>query len=260
MDKIVQVERHEGYVILTLTRPQALNALNRDLLAELEEALNWVEQQSDVRALILTGAGEKAFVAGADIKELREVATASQAERLAKRGQRLFTRLEELPIPVIMAVNGFALGGGCELAMSGDVILASEQAKFGQPEVNLGVIPGYGGTQRLARRIGNGRAKLLCFTGEIITAEQALQIGLVEKVVPHTDLLDEAKKLAHMLAQKAPLALNYIKQAVNQGTESDLHSGLLLEASYFGLSFDSNDRMEGMDAFIEKRKPQFRGE
>ncbi len=179
---------------------------------------------------------------------------------MAVRGQELFSRIEEMGKPVIMAINGYALGGGCELAMSGDILIASEKARFGQPEVNLGVIPGYGGTQRLARLVGKTTAKYLCLTGEMISAEEALQLGLVQRVVPHDQLLEEARKLAKLLAQKAPIAMKYIKKAVNQGAETDLKSGLRLEAAYFGLSFDTQDRREGMKAFLEKRTPQFRGE
>ncbi|OYD08069.1 enoyl-CoA hydratase/isomerase family protein [Paludifilum halophilum] len=256
----ISVEKQEGWALLTIQRPDVMNALNRETLRELGQALDWVEAEGDIHALVMTGAGDKAFVAGADIKELRQVPSSEEAERLASRGQALFSRVEELPIPVIMAINGFALGGGCELAMSGDILLASQNAKFGQPEVNLGVLPGYGGTQRLARLVGKSTAKYLCLTGEMITAEEAFRLGLVQKVLPSDQLMDEAKKLAGLLASKAPKAMNYIKKSVNRGAEVDLAAGLDLEASYFGVVFNTRDRLEGMDAFLEKRKPRFQGE
>ena len=257
--KNISLEQGEGWALITIQRPKAMNALNQATLEELEQAIDWVEQEGSIRSLIITGAGDKAFVAGADIGELKELPSAAQAEELALKGQALFTRIEELPKPVIMAIGGYALGGGCELAMSGDILLASTQARFGQPEVNLGVIPGYGGTQRLARLVGKSTAKYLCLTGEMITAEEALRLGLVQKVVPQETLLDEAKKLASQLATKAPIAMRYIKRAINIGTEESLKAGLQLEASLFGLSFDTEDRNEGMSAFLEKRKPNFRG-
>ncbi len=258
--KNIAFEQGDGWAQITVQRPEVLNALNRETLAELEQAVERVEADEKIRALIITGAGDKAFVAGADIGELSRIPSAAEGERLAVRGQELFSRIEEMSKPVIMAINGYALGGGCELAMSGDILIASEKARFGQPEVNLGVIPGYGGTQRLTRLVGKTTAKYLCLTGEMISAEEALQLGLVQKVVPHDQLLEEARKLAKLLAQKAPIAMKYIKKAVNQGAETDLKSGLRLEAAYFGLSFDTQDRREGMKAFLEKRTPQFRGE
>ncbi|TCS95656.1 enoyl-CoA hydratase-related protein [Hazenella coriacea] len=257
--KHIQLEQGDDWCMLTLSRPKVLNALSKELLEELSEAIDWVENQEAVRALIITGAGEKAFVAGADISELRQVPSAVEAERLAILGQSIFTRIEELAKPVIMAVNGYALGGGCELAMSGDILLAADHARFGQPEVNLGVIPGYGGTQRLSRAIGKHTAKYLCMTGDMISAEEALRMGLVQKVVPAADLLEEAKKLAKRLAQKAPVALHLTKKAINYGAEADLKTGLQMEASYFGLSFNTEDRIEGMDAFLAKKSPQFKG-
>ncbi len=257
--KNIAWEQGDGWAQITIQRPKVLNALNRETLEELEQAVGRAEEDETVRALIITGAGDKAFVAGADIGELRQIPSSWEGERLAARGQALFLRIEELDKPVIMAVNGYALGGGCELAMSGDILIASDKARFGQPEVNLGVIPGYGGTQRLARLVGKTTAKYLCLTGEMITAEEALRLGLVQKVVPHDQLLEEARKLAERLAQKAPIAMKYIKKAINQGTETDLQSGLRLEAAFFGLSFDTEDRIEGMDAFLEKRAPRFRG-
>ncbi|PTX62578.1 short chain enoyl-CoA hydratase [Melghirimyces profundicolus] len=255
----IRLEGHEGWALLTIDRPKVLNALNRETLDELEQALDRVEESGDIRALIITGSGEKAFVAGADIKELREIPSAHEAERLAEKGQALFSRLEELPVPVIMAAGGFALGGGFELALSGDILLASEKARFGLPEVNLGILPGYGGTQRLARLVGKSTAKYYALTGEMIPAEEAYRLGIVQKVVPHEQLLPEAKSLARTLSKQAPVAMNFIKKSINQGAETDLKTGLRLEASHFGTVFNTEDRMEGMDAFLEKRKASFRG-
>ncbi|SFI64526.1 enoyl-CoA hydratase/isomerase family protein [Thermoflavimicrobium dichotomicum] len=256
----ILVEQGGNWVLLTLSRPKVLNALNRELLEELDEAITWVESSDDIRVVIITGAGEKAFVAGADITELREISSAIEAEQLALIGQRVFNRIENLSKPVIMAVNGFALGGGCELAMCGDIILAAENARFGQPEINLGVIPGYGGTQRLARAVGKNMAKYLCMTGDFLSAAEAKELGLVQKIFPSDLLLIEAKKLAEKIAQKAPIALNLIKKAIHQGLDADLETGLKMEAAYFGLTFQTEDRIEGMDAFLQKRQPQFKGQ
>ncbi|PTM56690.1 enoyl-CoA hydratase/isomerase family protein [Desmospora activa] len=256
----ITLEMGDGWTLLTINRPTVMNALNQETLREIEQALDQVEAQKKTGALILAGAGEKAFVAGADISELRQLQSASDAERLASWGQRLFSRLEEMPIPVIMAVNGYALGGGFELALSGDILLASERAQFGLPEIHLGVMPGYGGTQRLVRLVGKNTAKYYAMTGERMDADTALQLGIVQKVVPSADLLQEAKGLAAQLTAQAPIALRYIKQTINQGIETDLRTGLQLEASSFGLLFHTQDRMEGMNAFLEKRKPSFRGE
>ncbi|RAL24537.1 enoyl-CoA hydratase/isomerase family protein [Thermoflavimicrobium daqui] len=257
--KHIMLEQGNGWALLTLSRPKVLNALNQELLQELNEAITWVEQADDVRVLILTGAGDKAFVAGADIAELRQIDSALEAEKVALQGQALFNRIENLSKPVIMAVNGFALGGGCELSLCGDIILSSDNARFGLPEVNLGVIPGYGGTQRLARAIGKNMAKYLCMTGDFLTAAEAKELGLVQKLIPKEHLLDEAKQLAEKIAQKAPLALNLIKKAVHRGLDTDLQTGLGVEAAYFGLAFQTDDRLEGMDAFLQKRQPQFKG-
>lgn len=258
--KNISLDKKEGWALLTIQRPKVMNALNQETLAELEQALDWIEQEKDIRALVVTGSGEKAFVAGADIKELKEIPSSAEAEQLAARGQALFSRIEEYAIPVIMAVNGFALGGGCELAMSGDILIAAETARFGQPEVNLGVLPGYGGTQRLARAVGKSTAKYLCLTGDMISAQEAYRLGLVQKVVPANELLQEVENLSVQLTTKAPKAMTYIKKAINRGVETDLSTGLDLEASYFGISFNTQDRVEGMDAFLEKRKPNFKGE
>ncbi|WP_124728430.1 enoyl-CoA hydratase/isomerase family protein [Staphylospora marina] len=258
--KHLRLERGEGWALLTVSRPKVLNALSRETLEELDDALTHVERDGGIKALIITGEGEKAFVAGADISELSRIGSADEARRQAEFGQRIMTRIERLPKPVIMAVNGYALGGGFELALSGDIILASDKARFGLPEVNLGVIPGYGGTQRLARLVGRNTAKYLCMTGQMISADEALRIGVVQKVVPAGSLLDEAKSLAAELAKKAPVSLRLIKRTIDRGLETDLETGLDLEAGAFGVVFDTRDRAEGMEAFLQKRTPEFKGE
>ncbi len=256
----VSLKIDQTWALITLARPKVLNALNQQLLGELLEAIVNVSTLPNVKALIITGEGEKAFAAGADIGELQMLENAYRAEQIANFGQMVFSSIEQLSIPVIMAVNGYALGGGCELALAGDIIIASENAMFGQPEVNLGVIPGYGGTQRLARAIGEKNAKYYILTGETFTSNEAKQLGLVQKVVPLKKLLPEAKQLAEKLANLAPIALQYAKKSIHNGLEMSLESGLKQEASYFGLSFTTADRQEGMGAFLEKRKPIFRGE
>jgi len=251
--------RENGVAILTVNRPKVLNALNRATLDELNQALDEVAANDAIKVLVITGAGDKSFVAGADINEFQLIENAYQAEEMAQNGQRLTQKIEALPKPVIMAINGYALGGGCELAMSGDIRIASKNARFGQPEVNLGLIPGYGGTQRLPRLVGKGMAKYLCMTGDQITAEEALRIGLVEKVVEPEALMDEALKLAEKLASKPPIALHLIKKAIQEGPEIDLDNGLKMEAAYFGLSMNTEDRVEGTKAFLEKRPARFTG-
>lgn len=251
--------RENGVAVLTVNRPKVLNALNQATLDEIDRALDEVASNSSIKVLVVTGAGDKSFVAGADINEFQLMENAYQAEEMARKGQRLTQKIEALPKPVIMAINGYALGGGCELAMAGDIRIASRNARFGQPEINLGIIPGYGGTQRLPRLVGKGMAKYLCMTGDHITAEEAWRIGLVEKVVEPEVLMDEALKLAEKLAAKPPIALHLIKKAIQEGTETDLDNGLKLEAAYFGLSMNTEDRVEGTRAFLEKRQPRFTG-
>jgi enoyl-CoA hydratase len=252
-----EIEHSVG--IITLSRPQVLNALNLQMLMELKDALDRVTNHPEIKVLIITGIGEKAFAAGADIKELRKITNGPDAEKQALLGQSVFDMVENMPIPVIMAVNGFALGGGCELALAGDIIFAAEHAKFGQPEINLGILPGYGGTQRLARAIGEKNAKYYSFSGEWLNSKEAFQLGLVQKIFPLDQLLPEAKSLAKKLAKLAPIALHYMKKSIHNGLEMPMEKGLQLEASYFGLAFQTADRLEGMDAFLEKRKPNFRG-
>jgi enoyl-CoA hydratase len=252
------IERDGSVLVVTINRPSVLNALNAATLAELERAMAEAGRDDGVRAVVLTGAGEKSFVAGADINELA-VQTPVGGREHARRGQALFTRIERLGKPVIAAINGFALGGGCELAMACTLRLASETAKFGQPEINLGLIPGYAGSQRLPRLVGRGRALELLLTGAQITAEEAQRIGLVNRVVPAARLLDEARTLARQLASKAPVAMRYILEAVDSGLEMSLADAQDYEATLFGLVSTTEDMREGTRAFIEKRKPAFLG-
>jgi len=247
----------DGIATITVNRPDKLNALNNQVIAELGEMIDSLRADRDVGGIILTGAG-RAFVAGADISELEQVAGDS-AEALAKRGQSVFGRFETSPKPTIAAVNGFALGGGCELAMACHVRIASENAKFGQPEVKLGLIPGYGGTQRLPRLVGKGRALQLLLTGEMIDAQEAFRIGLVNRVVPANELLSGANAMMRAMLANAPLALAACIDAVNEGADSSLDAGLALEASSFGELGATDDKGEGTRAFLEKRAAKFTG-
>ena len=244
--------------IITLNRPSVLNALSAQLLEELSAALAEIEGREDVRSVIITGAG-KAFAAGADIGELNALPNAVEGARKARIGQAVTLQIERLSKPVIMAVNGFALGGGCELAMAGDIRIAGEKARFGQPEVNLGLIPGYGGSQRTTRLLGKGMAMYLCLSGEMIDAQEALRIGLVQKVVPQETLLEEAKRIAHTIGGKAPLAIAACKRAVNGGAHLPIADALELEALEFGALVNTNDFKEGTSAFLEKRAAQWQG-
>ncbi|MBI5446206.1 MAG: enoyl-CoA hydratase/isomerase family protein [Deltaproteobacteria bacterium] len=253
-------EREEGFAVLTVNRPKVLNALNAQTLAEIDAAVGEVEGDAGVRALIITGAGDKAFVAGADINEIRDLPSPAAGVEMSRRGHAVYRRIEKLPKPVVVAINGFALGGGCELALAGDVRIAADTAKLGLPEINLGIFPGYGGTQRLPRLVGKGMAKLMIFSGEMIDAQEALRIGLVEKVVPAGELLSTARELASKLAAKAPVALAYAKRSVDDGFETDLDRGCGIEATNFGVICSTADKAEGTEAFLEKRKPRFRGE
>lgn len=244
--------------ILTVNRPKSLNALDPATLAELAACLETVRADDGVRCLILTGAGERAFVAGADISVMVSMSPL-KGKKFAALGLDVARGLEELPIPVIAAVNGFALGGGIELALACDLIVAAHTAKFGQPEINLGVIPGFGGTQRLARRIGLPLARELIYTGDVIDAETAQRYGLVNRVVPAAACLDEAKTLARTLAGKPPVAIRQAKAAINAGSDMDLQNGCRFETEAFALSFSTADKAEGMSAFLEKRTPKFTG-
>ena len=250
------VERDGAALIVTINRPSKLNALNTQTLTELGLVLDAASTDEGVRALVLTGAGEKAFVAGADIEEL-SVQTPVTGREHARKGQALFDRIERLGKPVIAAVNGFALGGGCELAMACTMRLAADTAKFGQPEINLGLIPGYAGSQRLPRLVGRGRALELLLTGNPIGADEAFRIGLVNRVVPAAQLLTEAKALAQLLAGKAPVAVRYILDAVAGGLEMSFADAQTYEATLFGLVATTDDMREGTRAFLEKRRPVF---
>ena len=252
------VERDGGVLTITINRPKVLNALNAATLAELDQEIAMARDDAAVRAIILTGAGEKSFVAGADINELA-VQTPVAGREHARHGQSLFDRIERLGKPVIAAVNGFALGGGCELAMACTIRIAADNAKFGQPEINLGLIPGYAGSQRLPRLVGRGRALELLLTGNQITAEEAHRIGLVNKVVPAASLQAEAKTLAALLASKAPVAVRYILEAVAGGLEMKFADAQDYEATLFGLVSTTEDMREGTKAFLEKRKAEFKG-
>ncbi|WP_043530064.1 enoyl-CoA hydratase-related protein [Litchfieldella xinjiangensis] len=255
-DKLIEVQEDTGVVRLTLNRPKALNALNTALLAELDSVLNDLAQRDDLRAVLITGAGEKSFVAGADIAEMRDK-TPEDARRFAMQALTTFKRLERLPVPVVALVNGFCLGGGCELALACDWAVASDNALFGQPEVGLGVIPGFGGTQRLPRRVGPAMALDLVTTGRKIDAQEALRVGLVNRVVPQAELEAVAEELTKQLAANGPQAVRSAKQAVHDGMDQDLESALALETSLFALSFAGSEQKEGMGAFVEKRKPNF---
>jgi len=247
-----------GVAVITFDRPKALNALSAELLEEFADALKTVDGTEEIRVLILTGAGEKAFVAGADITELATY-DPLQAKAFSATGHRVIGMLQQLAIPVIAAVNGYALGGGCELALACDFIYASENAMFGLPEINLGIIPGFGGTQRLPRQVGKNRAKEMIFTGNMITAAEAERFGLVNRVVRPEVLLEEAHKTADVMAAKGRASLRAAKQAVNRGCETDLETGCAIEIDAFALCFGSEDAKEGTAAFLEKRKPQFKG-
>lgn len=255
-EKLIDVVDNAGIVRLTINRPKALNALNSGVLAELERVLVDLEGHSDLRAVIITGAGEKSFVAGADIAEMREK-TPMQAREFARQALDTVKRLEALPVPTVALVNGFCLGGGCELALACDWAVASDNAIFGQPEVLLGVIPGFGGTQRLPRRVGPAMAIDLCTTGRKIDAQEALRIGLVNRVMPQAELEDYVEELSQQLGGNGPQSVRAAKQAIHDGMDQDLDSALALENALFALCFAGDEQSEGMSAFVEKRKPNF---
>ena len=251
-------EGDNGIATITFNRPQALNALNAELLQEFSHALDEISGNESIRVLILTGAGEKAFVAGADITELARFDPLG-AKEFAQMGHDTIHKLQSLPIPVIAAVNGFALGGGTEIAIACDFIYASENASFGQPEINLGLIPGFGGTQRLPRLIGKNRAKELILTGKMISAGEARELGLVNQVCPQDGLMDDVLKTAKTMASKGKVSLRAAKEAVNCGMDMDLKNGCMFEIDAFAVCMASEDSKEGTSAFLEKRKPEFKG-
>jgi enoyl-CoA hydratase len=252
-------ERDGAVATITINREKVRNALNEATRVDLLAALREVEADAELRAVIITGAGDKAFVAGADINELRALPNATQARQNSQRAHAIGLYMAEMSKIVIAAINGFALGGGCELAMSCDIRLAADTARFGQPEINLGIMPGWGGTQRLTRLVGPGMSKLLNLTGELISADEALRIGLVERVYPASELIGAAKELARQIAAKAPLAVAAIKQAINRGQSMPLVDACMYEAALFGDITVSEDGKEGTSAFLEKRQPSWKG-
>ena len=252
------LERDGAVAIVTINRPKLLNALNSQTLDELRRTMTDLQRDDSVRAIVLTGAGEKSFVAGADINELA-VQTPAGGREHATSGQRVLDLIEDLGKPVIAAINGFALGGGCELAMACTLRLAADTAKLGQPEINLGLIPGYAGSQRLSRLVGRGRAMEMVLTGAPITADEAFRIGLVNRVVPAAELMGQARALAQHLAASAPIAIRYVISAINKGSDMPLADAQVFEATLFGLVASTEDMREGTRAFLEKRKPEFKG-
>lgn len=257
--EFISYEREPNNIgILKINRPNVLNALNWDTLGELREFLEDVMPKEELKAIIITGAGDKAFVAGADIAQMNEMKE-RDFQDYVDYAHRVYELIENEPCPSIAAINGYALGGGCELALACDIRIASEKARLGFPEVKLGIFPGWGGTQRVTRVLGLGKTKELVFTGEMVNAEEALRIGLVERVVPHSEIMNEAKKLAGEIAKRGPIAVRLSKTAINAGSEMDLQKALLLEKTLVSLCFDSQDRIEGMKAFLEKREPTFTG-
>ncbi|MBS3919330.1 MAG: enoyl-CoA hydratase/isomerase family protein [Deltaproteobacteria bacterium] len=254
----VTYEKGEGIGIITLNRPKSMNAINREFIRELDQLFDEIARDDEVSAVIIAGS-EKIFCAGADIKEVGKIRSPMQAHLFVTNVQLVFNKIERLDKPVIAAVSGLALGGGCELALACDIRIAAENAVFGQPEIKIGVIPGAGGTQRLPRLIGLGRAKELLFIGDTIDAQEAYRIGLVNKVVSVQALMSETKKIAIKLTKRPPIALKLTKTVVNEGINMDLRSALALEARCFEILFSTEDQKEGMKAFIEKRKPIFKG-
>ena len=251
----VLLEKKGPYAVATIHRPEALNALNSQVLADLAELLDTVEADKEIRVLVITGAGEKAFVAGADIGEMSTL-TKAEGEAFGKKGNDVFRRLETLPIPTIAAVNGFALGGGCELSMSCDIRICADTAVFGQPEAGLGITPGFGGTQRLARLVGPGMAKQLIYTAKNIKADEALRIGLVNAVYPAQELLPAAEKLAGTIAKNAPIAVRACKKAINDGISLPIEKAVEVEEKLFGDCFETHDQKEGMACFLSREKPK----
>ncbi len=250
--EFINYEADGAVAVLTINRPKALNALNSAVLDEINETLDAVDLNT-VRALIITGAGEKSFVAGADIGEMSTL-TKAEGEAFGKKGNDVFRKIETLPIPVIAAINGFALGGGCEISMACDIRICSENAVFGQPEVGLGITPGFGGTQRLARTVGIGMAKQMIFTGRNIKAAEALRIGLVNAVYPLEELMPAAKKMASIIAGNAPIAVRNCKKAINDGLQTDIDEAIVIEEKLFGDCFETEDQKYGMAFFLDRNK------
>ena len=252
------LEKEGNLAFLYVNRPKALNALNKDTLLEMKDAITEIKNDPEIDLLIISGAGDKAFVAGADIAFMQNL-TAVEGREFGALGQEVFGMIEAMEKPVIAAVNGFALGGGCELAMCCDFRIASTKAQFGQPEVGLGITPGFGGTQRLPRLVGLGMAKQMLYTADVIDASEALRIGLVNSVVTPEDLMNHVKDIAGRILRKGKMAVRFSKAAVNEGMQTDINRSMTIEADLFGLCFSTEDQKEGMSAFIEKRTPQFTG-
>ncbi|HEC81721.1 MAG TPA: crotonase [Thermoplasmatales archaeon] len=255
--KNIVVEKKESVAKITINRPEVLNALNTETLLELSKAFDELNEDKKVKVVMLTGAG-KAFIAGADIKQMKDM-TSLEAKTFAETGHNLLRKIEESRLVVIAAVNGYALGGGCEVMMACDIVVAAKNAKIGQPEINLGIHPGFGGTQRLPRLVGRLKAKEILLTGDSLSAEEAHRIGLVNRVVEDEKLMEEVERLANQIAGKSGVQTAFIKTLVNKGLEVDLQTACSLEISYFATSFSTKDQKEGMTAFLEKRKPVFRG-
>ena len=254
--KNVILQKEGNLAIVTINRPKALNALNSETLKDINTVVEDLEKDNNITCVILTGSGEKSFVAGADISEMKDL-NEEQGKEFGVLGNKVFRRLEKLDKPVIAAISGFALGGGCELAMSCDIRIASEKAKFAQPEAGLGITPGFGGTQRLARLVGDGKAKELIYTCDMIKADEALRIGLVNKVVPLENLMDEAKAMAEKIMANAPIAVKLCKDAIGRGMQVSIDEGIMIEAEDFGKCFSTEDQVEGMTAFMERRAKNF---
>ncbi len=252
----LKIERNDGITVMKISAPKSLNALNSTILKEIDDFIGHLD--ATTRVLIITGDGEKSFVAGADISEMAHL-DEPQGYEFGRLGAQVFRRIETLPIPVIAAVNGFALGGGCELAMSCDIRIASSKAKFGQPEVGLGIIPGFSGTYRLPKLIGQGYAKEMIYTGKVIRSDEALRIGLVNAVYEPEELMDKAMEMAQMMLKNAPVAISLAKQSINEGYDLDAEQAIGLENQLFGKCFATSDQKEGMDAFLNKRKADFTG-
>jgi len=257
--KNVKIEKKEDIAIIKINRPQALNALNKETIIELTKAVGELDNDKNIKVAILTGEGDKAFIAGADIKQMANM-TPLEAKEFAEIGHAMLKTIEDSRIPFIAAINGYALGGGCETLMACDICIAAKSAKLGQPEINLGIHPGFGGTQRLPRLVGKMKAKELLFIGRNIDADEAFQIGLVNMVVEDEKLMETAEKIAGKIASKSSVQIQFIKELVNKCIDIDLNSANSMEISYFASGFSTKDQKEGMKAFLEKRKPQFKGE
>ena len=256
--KNILIEKKDGVAIVKINRPKVLNALNKDTIIEITNAIHELYKDKKINAVILTGEGDKAFIAGADISQMAKM-TPLEAKEFAECGHNMLNTIEKSRLPVIAAVNGFALGGGCETLMACDICIAAKSAKIGQPEINLGISPGFGGTQRLPRLVGRMKAKELLLTGRNIDAEEAQSIGLVNMVVDDDKLMETAVKIAGKIASKSSVQTNFIKALVNKGADIDLNTANSLEISYFSSSFSTHDQKEGMKAFLEKKKPEFKG-